>query len=69
MQPYPHIAEIQLHCDASYPGLAIPIHAPAVALTQKWSGEKPCKVAFGTEAGFLSKLGVPTDTLSEVSLQ
>jgi len=60
MRPYPHIAEIQLHCEASYPGLAIPIHNPAVALTQKWSGEKTCKVAFGTEAGFLSELGVPT---------
>ena len=60
MQPYPNIAKIQLHCEASYPGLAIPIHDPAVALTQKWSGEKTCKVAFGTEAGFLSELGVPT---------
>lgn len=59
-QPYPNIAKIQLHCEASYPGLAIPIHDPAVALTQKWSGEKTCKVAFGTEAGFLSELGVPT---------
>ena len=60
MQPYPNIANFQLHCEASYPGLAIPIHDPAVALTQKWSGEKTCKVAFGTEAGFLSELGVPT---------
>ena len=60
MQPYPNIAKIQLHCEASYPGLAFPIHDPAVALTQKWSGEKTCKVAFGTEAGFLSELGVPT---------
>lgn len=60
MQPYPNIAKIQLHCEANYPGLAIPIHDPAVALTQKWSGEKTCKVAFGTEAGFLSELGVPT---------
>ena len=60
MQPYPNIAKIQLHCEASYPGLAIPVHDPAVALTQKWSGEKTCKVAFGTEAGFLSELGVPT---------
>ena len=60
MQPYPNIAKIQLHREASYPGLAIPIHDPAVALTQKWSGEKTCKVAFGTEAGFLSELGVPT---------
>ena len=60
MQPYPNIAKIQLHCEASYPGLAIPIHDPAVALTQKWSGEKTCKVAFGTEAGFISELGVPT---------
>jgi len=60
MQPYPNIAKIQLHCEASYPGLAIPIHNPAVALTQKWSGEKTCKVAFGIEAGFLSELGVPT---------
>ena len=60
IQPYPNIAKIQLHCEASYPGLAIPIHDPAVALTQKWSGEKTCKVAFGTEAGFLSELGVPT---------
>ena len=60
MQPYPNITKIQLHREASYPGLAIPIHDPAVALTQKWSGEKTCKVAFGTEAGFLSELGVPT---------
>ena len=60
MRPYPNIAKIELHCEASYPGLAIPIHDPAVALTQKWSGEKTCKVAFGTEAGFLSELGVPT---------
>ena len=60
MSPYPDIAEIQLHCEASYPGLAIPVHEAAITLAQNWSGETTSKVAFGTEAGFLSELGVPT---------
>ena len=57
---YAQVANIELHSLAAYPGLAIPLTNAAVTLARKWSGGQTCKVAFGTEAGFLSNLGIPT---------
>lgn len=57
---YTDLADIHLLCEASYPGLAMLADNLAVTLTQQWTGEKTCKISFGTEAGFLSELGVPT---------
>ena len=57
---YTDFTDIHLLCEASYPGLAMPADNLAVTLTQQWAGEKTCKIAFGTEAGFLYELGVPT---------
>ena len=57
---YAQVANIELHSLAAYPGLAIPLTNAAVTLARKWSGGQTCKVAFGTEAGFLSDLGIPT---------
>jgi hypothetical protein len=45
---------------AAYPGLATPVTNAAVTSALNWSGGQTCKVAFGTEAGFLSDLGIPT---------
>lgn len=58
--PYAQVANIELQSLAAYPGLATPLTNAAVKLARKWSGEQTCKVAFGTEAGFLSDLGIPT---------
>lgn len=58
--PYPQIASIELQHLAAYPGLTTPVTSAAVTLARKWSGGQTCKVAFGTEAGFLSDLGIPT---------
>ncbi|WP_424980583.1 acetylornithine deacetylase [Leisingera sp. S232] len=58
--PHPGAAFIELHSLATYPGLATAASNPAVNLTRNWSGGQVCKVAFGTEAGFLSELNIPT---------
>lgn len=58
--PHGTVATIELQPLAAYPSLAIPTTDAAVILTQTWSGGQTCKVAFGTEAGFLSDLGIPT---------
>ena len=58
--PYAAHASITLQPLAAYPGLAIPAMSAAVTSVQNWSGGPTCKVAFGTEAGFLSELGIPT---------
>lgn len=42
-----------------YPGLS-ESHDGIIALLKRASGRGTCKVAFGTEAGFLSGLGIPT---------
>ncbi|MFK7875892.1 MAG: acetylornithine deacetylase [Paracoccaceae bacterium] len=58
----PHLdsAAIELQSLAAYPGLATPASNAAVSLTRNWSGGRVCKVAFGTEAGFLSEMSIPT---------
>ncbi|MEM7472288.1 MAG: acetylornithine deacetylase [Pseudomonadota bacterium] len=53
-------AAITLDTIASYPGLATPKESAAVAAVQTWAGTPTCKVAFGTEAGFLTELDIPT---------
>ncbi|MGB0439187.1 MAG: acetylornithine deacetylase [Paracoccaceae bacterium] len=58
--PYAGATSIDLQPLAAYPGLATPAMSAAVSLARNWSGGQPCKVAFGTEAGFLSDLGIPT---------
>ena len=55
-----NLGRIELHPLASYPGLATSDTQAAVTAVQNWSGGRLCKVAFGTEAGFLSDLGIPT---------
>jgi acetylornithine deacetylase len=52
--------EIGLTSYAAYPGLATPVSDTAVRRLQNWSGGEICKVAFGTEGGILSDLGIPT---------
>lgn len=57
---YAQPASIKLHPLAAYPGLATPVTSGAVTSVLNWSSGQTCKVAFGTEAGFLSDLGIPT---------
>ncbi|WP_224825963.1 acetylornithine deacetylase [Cognatishimia sp. MH4019] len=58
--PYSKVAGVKLQPLAAYPGLATAATNAAVTSVQNWSGGKICKVAFGTEGGFLSDLGIPT---------
>ena len=60
MAAYPPAAQIALHALAGYPGLAVESADPIVALAQSWCGGETTHVAFGTEAGVLSDLNVPT---------
>ena len=60
MAAYPPTAQIALHALAGYPGLAVESADPIVALAQSWCGGETTHVAFGTEAGVLSELNVPT---------
>lgn len=54
-------AAIDLDCYNAYPGLDVPRDAPEVVLAQRLAGNQDIvKVAFGTEAGFFSNLGIPT---------
>ncbi len=53
-------AQISLHPLAGYPGLSVAESKPAVSLVRSWSGGNTIHVAFGTEAGVLSELGVET---------
>ena len=57
---YAQVANIELQSSAAYPGLATPVTSGAVTSVLNWSSGQTCKVAFGTEAGFLSDLGIPT---------
>lgn len=51
-----HIEEIN-----SYPAFEIPFDHPSlVNVTSLFHGREPCKVAFGTEAGFFAEIGLPT---------
>ncbi len=65
---YSGAAEIDLCSLAAYPSLQISETHPAVVSAQAWSGGKTCKVAFGTEAGFLSDLGMPTVVIGPGSM-
>lgn len=54
-------AEIILDRYNSYPGLDVPIDAPAVGLAQRLAeSQRITKVAFGTEAGFFANIGIDT---------
>jgi len=53
-------ADISLQALAGYPGLSVAASDPVVSLAQSWCGGDTTHVAFGTEAGVLSGLGVPT---------
>lgn len=54
-------AEIALDRYNAYPGLDVPEDASVVTLAQRLAGNQDiAKVAFGTEAGVFSDLGVPT---------
>lgn len=52
----------------AYPGLDVARSDAAVRAAQAWSGGQICKVAFGTEAGLLSEMGVPTIVLGPGSM-
>lgn len=57
---FPAAAHISLHPLAGYPGLSVAASDPVVSLTQSWCGSGTTHVAFGTEAGVLARLGVPS---------
>lgn len=57
---FPPPAQISLQTLASYPGLSVAPFEPTVALLQSWGGKGTTHVAFGTEAGVLSELGITT---------
>ncbi|MEM1352300.1 MAG: acetylornithine deacetylase [Pseudomonadota bacterium] len=57
---FPPAAQISLAALARYPGFSIAASDPAVTLARSWSGGDTTHVAFGTEAGVLFGLGVPT---------
>lgn len=51
---------IVLSRHTAYPGLSIAAKDSAVAQVQKWSQTPTCKVSFGTEAGILSDMDIPS---------
>jgi len=54
-------AGIEITCTNTYPGLEVSPDAPEVAWVAALCGSKTAiKVAFGTEAGFFTELGIPT---------
>ncbi|MCY4333431.1 MAG: acetylornithine deacetylase [Litoreibacter sp.] len=53
-------AQVDLSCTNSYPGLDVDATLPWVREIQNIAAQSPTKVAFGTEAGVLSDMGVPT---------
>ena len=57
---FPDPAEISIQALARYPGLSVAASDPVVSLVQSWCGGDATHVAFGTEAGVLSDLGIPT---------
>jgi len=55
------IPQLEIETLSRYPGLDTDPQAEVVKLVRGLSGAAaPIKVAFGTEAGFLSDLGIPT---------
>ncbi len=57
---FPPAAQISLQALAGYPGLSVAASDPVVSLARSWCGGDTTHVAFGTEAGVLASLGVPT---------
>ncbi len=57
---FPPPAQISLQALAGYPGLSVAASDPVVSLARSWCGGDTTHVAFGTEAGVLSGLGIPT---------
>jgi acetylornithine deacetylase len=54
-------AAIHLNVVTSYPGLGTPPHSPAVRFASALLPDaRQIRVAYGTEAGFFDKLGIPT---------
>ncbi len=51
---------IEIDRVAAYPGLNIAKTHAAVKEVQAWAGTPTCKVGFGTEAGILSEMGIPS---------
>ena len=51
---------IRIDRQASYPGLRMAATHDAVKQAQVWAGTETCKVGFGTEAGVLSEMGIPS---------
>lgn len=57
---FPDPARITLQALAGYPGLSVAASDPVVSLVRSWCDGDTTHVAFGTEAGVLTGLGVPT---------
>ncbi len=57
---FPPAAQISLRLLAGYPGLSVASSEPAVSLVKSSGGGGTTHVAFGTEAGVLSDLGIAT---------
>ncbi len=57
---FPPAAQISLRLLAGYPGLSVASSDPAVSLVKSSGGGETTHVAFGTEAGVLSDLGIAT---------
>jgi acetylornithine deacetylase len=53
-------AAVSIEALARYPGLSVDASDPVIPLVQSWCGGETTHVAFGTEAGVLFELGVPT---------
>ncbi|MEL7013410.1 MAG: acetylornithine deacetylase [Pseudomonadota bacterium] len=51
---------LRIDVEATYPGLAIDATHAAVKEAQRWAGGDTCKVGFGTEAGILADMGIPS---------
>ncbi len=57
---FPPAAQISLRALAGYPGLSVSSSEPEVSLVKSSGGGETTHVAFGTEAGVLSDLGIAT---------
>ena len=57
---FPLAAQISLRSLAGYPGLSVASSDPAVSLVKSSGAGETTHVAFGTEAGVLSELGIAT---------
>ncbi len=57
---FPTAAQISLRALAGYPGLSVSSSEPEVSLVKSSGGGETTHVAFGTEAGVLSDLGIAT---------